>query len=178
MPRYVALLRAINVGGHVVKMEKLRSLFEEMEFTEVTTFIASGNVLFTSPSKSIAEIAKRIEEHLKAALGYDVVTFLRTPKQLQKIVDLQPFPESEVKVPGSTLYIGFLANAPTKAAVEKLMAFSSPEGQLRVREREVYWLVRSRISDNKLSGSKMERVLGLPLTLRNLTTVTKLAAMK
>lgn len=177
MPRYVALLRAINVGGHVVKMEKLRSLFEALEFTDVSTFIASGNVLFSTPSRDVADIARRIEGQLKKSLGYDVVTFIRTPKQLQKIIELQPFPETELSVPGSTLYIGFLANAPTKAAKEKLMAFNSPEGELRVRDREVYWLVRNKISESKFSGSKMERVLGLPVTLRNVTTVRKLADM-
>ena len=52
MPRYVAFLRAINVGGHIVKMDQLRKLFTQLGLTDVETFIASGNVLFTSPSKS------------------------------------------------------------------------------------------------------------------------------
>ncbi len=52
MPKYVALLRAINVGGHTVKMDHLRRLFEALGFTNVETFIASGNVIFDSTSKS------------------------------------------------------------------------------------------------------------------------------
>jgi uncharacterized protein (DUF1697 family) len=63
MPRYVAFLRAINVGGHIVKMDYLRSLFEELGFTNVETFIASGNVVFDSSYKNPASLEKKIEGH-------------------------------------------------------------------------------------------------------------------
>src|SRR4030095_12804333 len=82
MPRYVAFLRAINVGGHIVKMDQLRKLFTQLGFTDVETFIASGNVLFTSPSKSGAALEAKIEKHLKAALGYEVATFVRTATEV------------------------------------------------------------------------------------------------
>jgi len=177
MPRYIALLRAINVGGHVVKMDRLRTLFEELGFSDVSTFIASGNVLFETPSKDVAAIATQIEEHLMQALGYDVVTFIRTPKQVEKIAELQPFPATEVDVAGTGLYVGFLCKAPTPSAREKLMKLCSKENEFRVREREVYWLVRTKLSDSSFSGSKMERVLGMPMTMRNITTVQKLAAL-
>jgi len=177
MPRYIALLRAINVGGHVVKMEQLRTLFEELGFSDVSTFIASGNVLFETPSRDVGAIATRIEEQLMQALGYDVVTFLRTPKQVEKIAELQPFPASEVDVPGTGLYIGFLCKAPTPSAREKLLKLGSKENEFRVREREVYWLVRTKMSESTFSASKMERLLGLPMTMRNITTVQKLAAL-
>lgn len=177
MPKYVALLRAINVGGHVVKMDQLRELFEALEFAEVSTFIASGNVIFDAPTRDIAALAERIESHLKDSLGYDVVTLIRTPKQLHKIVDMQPYPAAVVNEPDVALYVGFLATAPTAAARDKLMAFNSPESELRLREREVYWLLHRKISDSIFSAAKMERVLGQPMTMRNITTVRKLVAL-
>ena len=83
MRRYVALLRAINVGGHVVKMEKLRALFDELAFKDVETVIASGNVLFSSGAPNAAALEEKIERHLKAALGYEVTTFIRTPREMK-----------------------------------------------------------------------------------------------
>ena len=174
MHRYVALLRAVNVGGRVVKMDRLRALFEELGFFDVASYIASGNIVFGTPSTDIATLARTIEQHLKQSLGYDVVTFIRTPKQLKKIVDMQPFPASEMD-DGTRLFIGFLSNAPKQAAKDKLMSFSTHDSELRVREREVYWLLRTAMQDSSFSSAKMERALGMPVTLRNITTVRKLA---
>ncbi len=69
MPRYVAFLRAINVGGHTVKMDYLRMLFEALGFSNVETFIASGNVIFDSKATSAKALEKRIEHCLAEALG-------------------------------------------------------------------------------------------------------------
>src|SRR6266545_8120025 len=77
MPRYVALLRAINVGGHNVKMEELRRQFERLGLSNVETFIASGNVLFDAKSSSVSALEHKIEAGLRTALGYEVATMVR-----------------------------------------------------------------------------------------------------
>ena len=69
MPKYVAFLRAINVGGHTVKMDQLRRLFEALGFSDVQTFIASGNVIFDSKSKSTKALEKKIEKYLQDCTG-------------------------------------------------------------------------------------------------------------
>jgi uncharacterized protein (DUF1697 family) len=84
--RYVALLRAINVGGHVVKMDRLRTVFEALRFGRVETFIASGNVLFDSGESDTAALEQMIETRLEKELGYEVTTFLRRPAELSTIV--------------------------------------------------------------------------------------------
>ena len=170
MPKYVAFLRAINVGGHVVKMEQLKRLFEELKLKNVETFIASGNVIFDSTAAPKALEAK-IEKALQAALGYAVETFLRTPEELARIVEAKPFGEVAA---GETVFISFLAEEPSKAAVEKLMALSTPVDAFAVIGRELWWLRRSR--DSELVGSKLEKALGMKATARNITTVRKLAA--
>ena len=76
MSRYIAFLRAINVGGHTVTMDRLRALFTSLGFTRVETFIASGNVIFDTPSRSPTKLESNIEQHLQLALGYEVRTFL------------------------------------------------------------------------------------------------------
>ena len=88
---YIALLRGINVGGHVVKMERLRELFTELGFTHVRTYIQSGNVFFESDSTDRAALASAIEPHLRQALGYDVPIFLRTVAELEQILATNPF---------------------------------------------------------------------------------------
>jgi uncharacterized protein (DUF1697 family) len=173
MPRYVALLRAINVGGHTVKMDRLRQLFEELGFRNVETFIASGNVIFDSPSRTPQALERRIERHLHEALGYEVATFIRSPADLAAIAGHEAFPPSEVEK--CTLYIGFAGSAPTEAACDKLIGSRTSIDEFHVNDREVYWLRRKSFSESEFSGAKMEKTLGMPVTIRNMTTVRKLA---
>ena len=159
--RYVAFLRAINVGGHVVKMERLRALFEELGLTSVETFIASGNVIFESRA-SAASLEKKIAKHLADALGYEVATFLRT------IPELVPIAARE-----GDFWVGFLGSAPASKAV---LALATPEDVLALDGRELYWTRSGRYSDSTLNNGKLEKALGIPMTMRNVTTVRKLAA--
>ena len=89
MPRYFALLRGINVGGHRVKMDRLRELVEALAFEQVETFIASGNVIFSSPSCDVPATEERIARHLQGALGYEVTTFIRSQSELDSIAAFQ-----------------------------------------------------------------------------------------
>lgn len=171
--RYIAFLRAINVGGHVVKMDKLRALFEEMGFKEVSTFIASGNVLFDSKLNA-AKIEQIAERELETALGYPVATFVRTAAEVQKAVDDVPFDASELE--GARLYVGFLKKAPAPELRQRLIALSNDNDVLRVVGREVYWLSHSTFADSTLSGALIEKTLGGPATQRNITMLRKLSS--
>jgi uncharacterized protein (DUF1697 family) len=176
MQRYIAFLRAINVGGHTVKMEQLRSLFAELEYANVETFIASGNVIFEAADKQPQALEKRIEAHLQQALGYAVATFIRTPAELKAVAAYQPFPPAELETAGGSLYIGFLPVAPTDEARRKLMALRTEIDDFHVHQRELYWLARQGMGRSTISGALLEKTLGMPATLRNVTTVRKLAA--
>jgi len=171
MIRYIAFLRAINVGGHVVKMEALRQHFEALGFDEVTTYIASGNVIFNASSKSAKNLEKKIAAHLQTELGYEVATFLRTVPELTAIAEYQPFPRAKA----GTLYIGFLAEALDPAAQEAVYAFRSAVDDFQVHERELYWLCRLPSRESKFSLARLERALGIQATFRNVTTVQALA---
>ena len=96
MTRYFAFLRAINVGGHVIKMDRLRQIFESLGFYKVETFIASGNVVFESRSGNLKSLEQKIEQGLREDLGYEVVTFIRTEAELLEIATYQPFAPSEL----------------------------------------------------------------------------------
>jgi len=174
MPKFVAFLRAINVGGHVVKMDQLRQFFEALAFTNVETFIASGNVIFEAKSKDTNALQRRIEKHLHNALGYEVATFLRTLEELDKIAKHQPFAKSEMNRVGNTLYVGFIADSPAKAVSQKVEALVTEVDYLKVTGRELYWLLRTSFSDSKLSGTILERALGTKTTIRNINTVQRI----
>jgi uncharacterized protein (DUF1697 family) len=176
MPKYLAFLRAINVGGHTVKMDQLRQLFAGLGFANVETFIASGNVIFDSPTKSSRILEKKIESCLKSALGYEVATFVRSVAELQQIAKYRPFPNTELDAAGHTLYVGFMATEPDEGAQEKLRALATEVDDFHLSGREFYWLCRVRFGDSQVSGALLAKTLGLPATIRNSTTVKKLAA--
>lgn len=171
--KFIAFLRAINVGGHIVKMDRLRQLFEALGFGNVETFIASGNVIFDSPAKDVRKLELKIEAHLQQSLGYAVSTFLRTPREVAQAAVYPAFPE----IPdGSILYVGFLAASPSPEAQAKVAACRTPIDEFHVHEREVYWLCHKKFSESLFSGAKLEKALGMATTIRNVSTVAKLAA--
>ncbi len=171
MPKSVAFLRAINVGGHVVKMDRLRRLFEEIGCTDVETVIASGNVVFRSAARSERALAGRIAAHLEKSLGYAVATFLRTPGELSAVAGRKIFDEAQPH----RLYVGFLSAKPAAAAVRRLEEAATAVDAFRVVGREIYWLCRTSFSESLFSGARLEKLLGMPTTLRNVTTVRKIA---
>ena len=169
MPKYVALLRAINVGSHIVKMERLRALFEEMGFTNVETFIASGQVIFDTRATDIGKLEAKIEKHLRAALGYDVATFIRTPADLARVA-------AQVKPDGRTVYVCFTKSQPSKPVCAKLAGHNNDIDEFMVAGREVYWMCRKNLSESKFTGALLEKILGMPATARNVNTVNRLVA--
>jgi uncharacterized protein (DUF1697 family) len=175
MPRYVAFLRAINVGGHVVKMDRLRALFEEMEFGEVQTFIASGNVIFDLPSEDVNALEEQIERHLAQALGYEVGTHLRTLAEVAAIANHEPFPDSAPIKDGQTLMVILLKDVPDEETQRSVAAVSTETDEFCCHGREVYWLCRINLARSD-AGTQMGKVLKMPGTSRNINTLRRLAA--
>ena len=176
MPRYVAFLRAINVGGHIVKMDQLRKLFTQLGLTDVETFIASGNVLFTSPSKSGPALERKIEKHLETALGYEVATFVRTADEVCRAAAHEAFSAAVMKTPYHNLYVSFMRDAPAAAVKRAVEALRSRDDEFHINARELYWLSRLPFSETKIGGAVLEKTIGGPATMRSLSTVRKLAA--
>jgi uncharacterized protein (DUF1697 family) len=175
MPKYVAFLRAINVGGHTVKMDQLRRLFEAMKFSNVETLIASGNVIFDSPAKSPKILEGKIEKYLQQVLGYNVATFIRSPAEVADITRYKPFSDSELNDENHTLYIGFLSNLPSPEAKKRLTSLATKVDDFHVKGREIYWLRRRELGESLFSGALLEKTLGMQVTLRNSTTIRRIA---
>jgi uncharacterized protein (DUF1697 family) len=175
MPSYIAFLRAINVGGHTVKMEVLRQLFESFGFSDVETFIASGNVIFRTAAQDVDALETEIAAGLREALGYEVATFIRTEAELAQVAANEAFPSPEVE--GATAYnVAFLHAPLDEKTIQKLMALRTSIDNFAAHAREVYWLCGRKQSESTFSNAVLEKTLGLRSTLRGVNTVRKLAA--
>jgi len=172
--KYIAFLRAINVGGRRLKMDVLRQIFGGIDgVSDVETFIASGNVIFQSDSPAKI-LEPQIETVLNDKLGYKVETFIRTPDELRQIGQSIPF--SDYNPDADSLYVGFLQSVPSSDALAKLQKLETDIDFLHVNDTELYWLCRKSITESKVSGNKIEKVLGMPTTLRDISTVHKMTA--
>lgn len=171
MTRYLAFLRAINVGGRTVKMADLRRHFEQAGLTEVETFIASGNVLFSSAEQDAARLEEHIERNLEQALGYRVDTFVRTPAELACVAAELPFGGD---CPG--FYVAFLKAAPEPDFEARLLARQSEVDRFSLRGRELFWHCSVSSHLSSFSGAALEKLLGGPATMRNRNTVLRLVS--
>ena len=154
-------------------MERLRTLFSELKFQNVETFLASGNVLFDSKAAPGRALEARIEKHLEAALGYAAATFLRTPAELRAVCEQQPF-DAALHAEAVSYNIGFLHEPPSESAARSLLSLQNPDDFLRIIGRELYWLGRKKQSESIVSNRLFERALGVPATLRGQSTLMKL----
>ncbi|CAN7552809.1 DUF1697 domain-containing protein [Paenibacillus sp. LjRoot153] len=174
MARYVAMLRGINVSGQkIIKMDRLRQLFESMAFTHVSTYIQSGNVIFNADEVDTAILRDRIVYELKEQLTFDIPVIIRTPAELQEIVQDTPYATVNVDE-NEQRYVTFLSQAPTTASLAKLEAAQSEVDEYHVKGLTVYLLIRKNYGDSKFSNNFIEKKLGVAATTRNWETVNKL----
>jgi len=176
MPQYIAFLRGINVGGHRVKMDRLQELFEELNLKDVSTFVASGNVIFSADSGGVEALTETIERHLARRLGYEVPTFLRSSAELSAIVAFRP-PEVGVGGPSPTSDHVIFLRSPASPAVRSLFeGLSSETDGFRFSRSEIYWRVQGKISESPLFEKEMGKALrGLSTTMRNMNTLRRIA---
>jgi uncharacterized protein (DUF1697 family) len=104
-----------------------------------------------------------------------VRAFLRRDDELAEIAARRAFPARETEWEGASVYVAFLGAEPSRAATEILSGHRGSVDAFAVQGREIYWLCRTRFSDSEFSGSKLEKLLGMRTTVRNLTTIKKLA---
>lgn len=176
MPRYVALLRSVNVAGHGrIAMNELRASFASLEFGDVLTYIQTGNVLFTATSKSEKSLAAAIEQQLADDFGDSPAVLLRTVPDLLRIGTASPYAKAGVNP--ARHHVTFLRHAPTKEVLASLELPSSGNDELHVDGREVFVYTPDGYAETKFTGTFLERRLGVVSTTRNWNTVTKLCQL-
>lgn len=156
-------------------MAALSSLFEGMGFHEVATFIASGNLVFSSGSRDPRKLELKIQKQLQASLGYEVPTFVRSAQEVVSIGHRQVFAEEARK--GATVHVAFLHEPLAVAEARKLERIRTEYDEFRVLDREYYWLCRTRTLESTVWKLPEMKLLRLPVsTMRNMTSLRKLIA--
>jgi len=168
VPRYAAFLRGINVGGTRVAKDDLCAPFEALGLEAVTTFRASGNVIFDGPRESATKLARRIEERLGDDLGFTrAITFIRTAAEMRALAEEDPIP----RAPGQKLHVMFCLKKPPATVLE----YATPSDPLVIGKNELYWGPEGRMTDSEIDLKAIEKLIG-PLTMRTKDTVDQIAA--
>jgi uncharacterized protein (DUF1697 family) len=173
MPRYVAFLRGMNLGGRRISNDELMQAFEALELTDVATFRASGNVIFDGPKG--VDVSAKIEAGLAESLGYEVPVFLRSCEQVARIASREPFPAAEVEASAGKLQVALLPDPPGKRVRREALGMATDEDRLAIEGSELYWLPSGGISETDLDLKSLESDLG-PWTMRTMGTVEQIAA--
>jgi uncharacterized protein (DUF1697 family) len=173
MNTFIALLRGINVGGkNMIPMPELKSLFASIGLEDVSTYLQSGNVVFSSSTGDAQALAVAIEERIDEAFELGTTVLLRTPAELAEIADSNPYLGREADL--AKLHVVFLSGPPEADAVAELDPARSPPDEFAVRGREIYLHLPNGAGRSKLTMDYFEKRLGVRATARNWKTVTKL----
>ena len=175
MPTWIALFRGINVGGrNKMPMAKLTSTLEASGCRSVRTYIQSGNVVFTSASRSKRNLAKRIADSTEAQFGFRPNILLLTEAEFRTTIANNPFPKA-TREP-KTLHFFFLDAAPKAPDIDGLATLATPTERHELVDAVFYLHAPDGFGRSKLAAGA-ERKLGAPATARNYTTVHKLSTM-
>jgi uncharacterized protein (DUF1697 family) len=175
MPSHVAFLKGMNLGNRRLTNDELRAQFEAIGLTDLATFRASGNVVFTCPQRrSERAVVELIEGELAARLGYPVATFVRSGEELLAIAGAEPFDAAtRARLKGKTQVI-LLAGPPAAGARRDALSLAGADDALEFGPRELFWLPAGGVSDSALDMKALERALG-PMTIRTMGTVEQIA---
>lgn len=171
---YIALLRAINVGGSkVVAMAQLVRMAEELGMKEVTSLLQSGNLMLVTEGTTPAALERRLEQAAQQRLGLSITFIVRKDTEVRSIIADNPFPDI-AKADPSHLVVVFLKEAPPLARVKALQASITGPEQIRAEGRQLYVTYPAGIGRSRLTNAVIEGTLGTSGTARNWNTIHKL----
>jgi uncharacterized protein (DUF1697 family) len=178
--RVVALLRAVNVGGRVLRMAELKAMLVDLGFDAPQTLLQSGNVVFGvgggTRRAALDAIEARLERGLESRLTLQSDVFVRSVAEWNAVIAANPF-RQEAESDPSHLVVMLLKHAPTASAVQGVRAAIKGREAVQAHDRQLYIVYPDGIGPSKLTGSVIERALGTRGTARNWNTTLKLAAL-
>lgn len=177
MNTYIAILRGINVSGQkIIKMDALRQLFENSGFSNVRTYIQSGNVLFSSEQTNTSELEQLIASKIEKEFGFQVPVLILTHLELQQIVENNPFLNDETKNP-AFLHVTFLASTPVEDTIDQLTAKKAEQEAFFLTQNALYLYCPNGYGNTKLTNNFIESKLKTNATTRNWKTTLGLLKM-
>ena len=177
MTTHIALLRAINVGGHArLPMADLRAFFVRLGFADAQTLLQTGNVVFGGAKKTGASLERLLEGEAAKRLGLETAFMVRTAREWKALVAANPFPEMAARDP-SHLVVMFLKDDADPRKVKALQAGITGREVVLAKHRQAYVTYPDGIGTSRLTNAMLERALGTRSTGRNWNTVLKLATL-
>lgn len=175
---HVAFLLGINVGGHrKVPMAELKKVMEENNFSNVKTLLASGNVLFSTDKKDIAEITQVVQHVLTQKFGFEIQVIVRTVEHLQKIVNENVFKNISV-TKDTRLYVTFIQESATSEKLKQLVSPIKEFNILQKSSQEIYSVLTLTPESRTVDGMKvLTQTFGKAITTRNWNTIQRIAAL-
>jgi uncharacterized protein (DUF1697 family) len=171
------MLRGINIGPHKrMKMEKLRASCEALGFEEVKTYIQSGNIVFRAGKMRPEALSKKLEEKIVRDFGFSSDVIIRSKPELEQIVTGNPLLR-ERALDQSKLHVGFAREAASPASLRKLESLTLEPDKIRHAGQEIYFYFPNGVSGSSLWKHPLDRVLEVPITMRNWRTVITLSKM-
>jgi uncharacterized protein (DUF1697 family) len=175
MKHNILLLRGINVGGkNALPMKALVSILEDLGAVEVRTYIQSGNVVFQAGKAAAERIASDLGSRIKHSHGFLPAALLLSQRELRRAIERNPFRDAESDA--SRLQVGFLAESPASADLERLGALKLESERFHLDGRVFYLHAPEGVGTSKLAANS-ERLLGVAMTARNWRTVCRLMEM-
>ncbi len=178
MSTMISMLRGVNVGGHnKIKMTELKALYESLGFTDVQTYIQSGNVVFKTSAKDSAKLGKKIGEAIEKKCGFCPEVMVRTSEELRAIIARNPFAKRKDVEPGK-LVVMFLATDPGDAARRAVVKVDVVDEEIKPDGNEIYIYFPHGQGQSKLKYGQVDKAINkVAWTGRNLNTVMKLAEL-
>jgi uncharacterized protein (DUF1697 family) len=169
---YVAFLRGVNLGpSNKIAMPALRTMAEELGYTDVATYINSGNLIINSPKKA-ATVEREISDAIKKTFGRPIDVTVRTSAQLKNILAENPYPDGNP----SQVTVAFLTKPPAKDAKDKVAAVAADYEPFTFAGQQVYVNYTQGLGKSKLA-EKFSAIIGVSSTVRNIRTVEKVLAL-
>jgi uncharacterized protein (DUF1697 family) len=177
MPRYIALLRAVNLAGSsMVRMEELRGLLEQLGYHEVQSILQSGNLVFEGPARTETAMEHQLEAAVANDLKLRTEIFVRSGPEWAKVIAGNPFPEEAERDPAH-LVLMTLRDPPPGASWDKLRAAMDGPERIEPAGRYAYVTYPEGIGRSRVTNRLLESKLGTLSTGRNWNTVLKLDAL-
>lgn len=174
MSRLISMLRGINVAGaRKIPMPELKALYEGLGYSNVVTYLQSGNVAFTCPEAGVDGAAARIERAIETRFGYSLPVFIRTAVDFHRLVDTNPFLTGRREDP-AWLHVTFLYHSPDPADISKLGSLAAAGEEFAPAGDQIFLFCPHGYGRTKLSNTAIEQRLKTPATTRNWNTVQAL----
>ncbi len=175
MARLIALLRAVNVGGRKLPMAELRALCGELGWTDVETYIQSGNIVFTAAGRPDV-LETGLEKAIQARFGFHSDAMVRTAGQWSRLIEANPMPKESEAEPNRVL-VGIPKKQLAPGAADAMAAKAAAGERVAEAGGALWFHYPAGVGTSKITPSLIDRAAGSPVTARNWRTMLKLREM-